>query len=44
MGGEVKIKLDGNSLSVTATKGGGTLSINGKDYTLKKDKELTLEI
>lgn len=42
-GGEVKIKLDGNSLSVTATKGGGTLSINGKDYTLKKDKELTLE-
>lgn len=44
MGGDVKIKLDGNSLSVTATKGGGTLSINGKDYTLKKDKELTLEI
>lgn len=44
MGGEVKIKLDGNSLSVTATKSGGTLSINGKDYTLKKDKELTLEI
>ena len=44
MGGEVKIKLDGNSLSVTATKGGGTLSINGKDYTLKKDKELTLDI
>lgn len=44
MGGEVKIKLDGHSLSVTATKGGGTLSINGKDYTLKKDKELTLEI
>ncbi len=44
MGGEVKIKLDGNSLSVTATKGSGTLSINGKDYTLKKDKELTLEI
>lgn len=43
-GGEVKIKLDGNSLFVTATKGGGTLSINGKDYTLKKDKELTLEI
>ena len=40
--GIVKIELDGKHLSVCATKDGGTLIFQGKQYPLQKNKALTL--
>ena len=42
--GYVKVKMDKNSLSVLTDREGGTLKINGKEYKLEKDKELTLNL
>lgn len=42
-GGEVKVKLTGKKLSVTATISGGTLCFNGESIKLEKDKELSIE-
>ena len=36
--------MDKNSLSVLTDREGGTLKINGKEYKLEKDKELTLNL
>ena len=40
--GEVKIYMDKDILKVTATKEGGTLIFNDKEYVLEKDKELII--
>lgn len=41
--GKVDVHLTQNTLSVTATKDGGTLIFGGKEYTLKANKELKIE-
>lgn len=41
-GGSVDVFLSKEKLCVTATKAGGTLIYNGKEYTLEKDKEFVI--
>ena len=42
-GAEVRVSLDASALRVTATRDGGTLLWDGKEYALTKDVELVIE-
>lgn len=42
--GYVSVRMDKSSLTVLTDKDGGTLKINGKEYKLERNKELTVNL
>ena len=42
-GGEVTVKMDGHTCTVTTTRAGGTLILKGKEYAIPVGEEFTVE-
>ena len=42
--GYVKVKMDKAGITVLTDRDGGTLKMNGREYKLEKDKELTVNL